>query len=128
MPSEETQMNDMLMRSAGAIPVGIGHRVESVAEIELRVGGMDCPHCPANIEEALGKLDGVSVAHVNLANQSTHVAYDSSRLKVLDLVRAIRAAGYSAGTATMRVHIKNMHCSSCVIRIASSLRCRPRPV
>src|SRR5687768_16876457 len=99
-------MNDMLMRSAGAIPVGVRDRTESAAEVDLRIGGMDCPHCPANVEEALRKLDGVSVAHVNLANQSAHVAYDSSRLKVLDLVGAIRAAGYSAGTATMRVHIK----------------------
>jgi Cu+-exporting ATPase len=118
-------MNDMLMRSAGAIPVGVHHRPESAAEIELHIGGMDCPHCPANVEDVLQKLDGVSVAHVNLANRSAHIAYDPSRLKILDLVRAIRAAGYSAGTARMRVHIKNMHCSSCVIRIELALQTTP---
>lgn len=116
-------MNDMSIKSAGASPVG--QRADSVTEIELRIGGMDCPHCPANVEEALRKVDGVSVAHVNLTNRSAHVVYDSSRIKVLDLVKAIRSAGYSAGTATMRVHIKNMHCSSCVIRIEFALQTTP---
>jgi Cu+-exporting ATPase len=119
-------MNDVSIKGAGAIPaVAPRQHGESVAEIELSIGGMDCPHCPANVEEALRKLDGVSAAHVNLANRSAHVVYEPSRVKVLDLVKAIRAAGYSAGTATMRVRIKNMHCSSCVIRIELALQTTP---
>jgi Cu+-exporting ATPase len=70
-------------------------------------------------------VPGVSAAHVNLARGSAHIAYDRSRTKIIDLVKAIRAAGYSAGTATMRVHIKNMHCASCVIRIELALRTTP---
>ncbi len=100
-------------------------RSEAPEQVDLRIGGMDCPHCPANVEQSLRKLEGVSVAHVNLANRSAHVVYDPLRVKIIDLVKAIRAAGYSAGTATMRVHVKNMHCSSCVIRIELALQTTP---
>jgi copper chaperone CopZ len=71
---------------------GLPDRGTEMASVLLRVGGMDCPHCPGNVEEALRKLDGVSVAHVNLANRSAHVVYDPSRVNALDLVKAIRAA------------------------------------
>ena len=100
-------------------------RPEVPEHVELRIGGMDCPHCPANAEAALRDIEGVSHAHVNLANRSARVVYDPSRVTVLDLVKAIRAAGYSAGTASMRVRIKNMHCSSCVIRIELALQTTP---
>jgi Cu+-exporting ATPase len=84
---------------------------------------MHCPHS-AN-EEALRQVEGVAGAHVNHATSTAHVTYDASQAKVVDLIKAIRTAGYSAGTASMRVGIKNMHCSSCVIRIELALRTTP---
>ena len=71
------------------------------------------PALPATSRSGAGGLEGIAAAHVNSATQTVHVAYDPSRVKVIDLVRAIRTAGYSAGTASMRVLIRNMHCSSC---------------
>jgi Cu+-exporting ATPase len=107
-------------------PVGQrGERPIGSAEIELRTGGMDCARCPANVEEALRDLEGVSHAHVSLADGVAHVTYDPSRVKVLDLVKAIRAAGYNAGTASMRIGIRNMHCSFCVVRIELALKTTP---
>ncbi len=119
-------MNDTPRPSLGADPTrSRAQGVVEPANVELRVGDMTCPHCPAKVEDALRKIDGVSVARVNLANRSAHITYDPARVKVLDLVKAIRAAGYGAGTASMRVPIKNMHCSSCVIRIELALRSTP---
>lgn len=96
-----------------------------VMQIDLRVSGMTCPHCPPRVEEALRKVDGVLDAHVNLANQVAHVTFDASRTKVLDLIKAIRSAGYAAATAKTRIAIANMHCSSCVIRIELELGLTP---
>ena len=96
-----------------------------MTQIDLRVSGMTCPHCPPRVEEALRKVDGVSDAHVNLANQVAHVTYDASRTKVLDLIKAIRSAGYNAATAKTRLAIANMHCSSCVTRIELELGLTP---
>lgn len=98
---------------------------ELTQHIELSIGGMTCAHCPLAVEKALKAIDGVVSAHVNLANGLAAVDYDASRAKAMDLVNAIRAAGYSAGAATMRIPIKHMHCSSCVIRIELALRMTP---
>ena len=89
-------MNDMSMTRAET-PPDRSPRHDRDAEIELRIGGMDCPHCPANVEEALREIAGVSHVHVNLANGSAHVVYDPSRVKVLDLIKAIRDCGLHRG-------------------------------
>lgn len=119
-------MNDLMLARAGAVPARVTREGGSaLAEVELRIGGMDCPHCPANVEEALRQVEGVARVHVNHATSTAHVTYDASQAKVGDLIKAIRTAGYSAGTATMRIHIKNRHCSSCVIRIELALQTTP---
>ena len=96
-----------------------------LAQIDLPIGGMTCPHCPPRVEEALRKVEGVSGAHVNLANRVVHVTYEAGRAKVVDLITAIRTAGYSAATARTRIPIANMHCTSCVIRIELELGMTP---
>jgi Cu+-exporting ATPase len=93
--------------------------------IALRVGGMTCAHCPPAIEKAVVAISGVTGAHVNPATQIARVDYDPARAKIVDIAQAIRSAGYTVGTATMRVPIKNMHCSSCVVRIELALRMTP---
>jgi len=118
-------MNEMsLMRVDGGSDLS-ARDSDRRSQVNLRVGDMDCPHCPSKVEEALRAINGVSQARVNLAHQSAHVVYDSARVKVIDLVKTIRTADYSAGTALMRVRIKNMHCSSCVIRIELALQTSP---
>jgi Cu+-exporting ATPase len=125
MPAKETPMADMSIRTAGPNPVPQGQRAAGPEEIVLRIRGMDCPHCPPNVERALRKLQGVGTAHVSLGDGTAHIGYDPAQVKVVDLVQAIRSTGYSAGTATMRVLIRNMHCSSCVIRIEQALHSTP---
>jgi P-type Cu+ transporter len=94
-------------------------------QIDLRVGGMTCPHCPPAIEKAIGSVAGVTSAHVNLVNQLARINYDPKRTKIMDILRAIRSVGYSVGTATARIPIKGMHCSSCVIRVELALQMTP---
>jgi Cu+-exporting ATPase len=93
--------------------------------IDLRVGGMTCPHCPPAIEKSLNAVAGVASARVNLANKTATVTYDPGRTKVDDILRAIRSLGYAAGTATARIPIKGMHCSSCIMRIELAVQMTP---
>ena len=93
--------------------------------IELSIGGMKCPHCPPAIEKALSSIAGVASAHVNLANRLGIVDYDPEQVKISDLSRAIRAAGYVAGTAKIRIPIKNMHCTTCIVRLELALQATP---
>src|SRR6516225_8603747 len=93
--------------------------------IELRIGGMTCAHCPPAIEKAVAVVPGVVSASVNPSTKIARIDYDSGRTKIADILRAIRSVGYTVGTATTRVPIKNMHCGSCLMRIELALQMVP---
>jgi Cu+-exporting ATPase len=112
-------------RVVSRIGQAVAARTGGRSRIELTVGGMTCAHCPPAVEKALKAIDGVVSVHVNLANKRAAIEYDPGRVAALDLVKAIRAAGYAAGAATTRVPIKGMHCSSCVTRVELALRTTP---
>ncbi|RTM05522.1 MAG: heavy metal translocating P-type ATPase [Hyphomicrobiales bacterium] len=93
--------------------------------LTLRIGGMAGPHCPPAIKQAILAVAGVNSASVNLKTGTANIDYDPSRVKIADLLRAIRSSGYSVGTAMTRIPVKNMHCSSCVIRVELALKMTP---
>jgi Cu+-exporting ATPase len=93
--------------------------------VALKIGGMTCAHCPADIEKALGEIAGVRSARVNPATKVATVDYDPSQARTADLLRVIRSRGYTSGTATTRIPIKSMHCSSCAVRIELALQTTP---
>jgi len=61
----------------------------------LDLEGMTCASCAARIERKLNRLDGVE-ASVNYATELATVSFDSTRVAVEDLVRAVETAGYGA--------------------------------
>ncbi len=110
-------MNDTVVP---AEPAGEPSRQE-LAHIDIRVDGMTCGHCQANVEKALLDLAGVAGARVNLSSKTASIDYDADQVQARDLLRVIRAAGYTPGGATMRVGIRDMHCASCVSHIEKAL-------
>ncbi|MBN8904598.1 MAG: copper ion binding protein, partial [Rhodospirillales bacterium] len=100
-------------------------RGDRTDHVDLSVGGMTCPHCPATIEKSLKAVAGVKEAHVNRANALAAIDYDPEHATVSDLLQAIRSVGYTAGTAKIRIPIKHMHCASCVTRIELALQMAP---
>ena len=99
--------------------------VAKMQSLALRIAGMTCDHCPPAIEKALAAVPGVSAAHVNAATKIVQIEFDPGRVKIGDLIKVIRSIGYAPGTATTRLLIKNMHCSSCVIRVELALQLTP---
>jgi Cu+-exporting ATPase len=67
----------------------------------------------------------VRAAHINLSAQRVSVDYDPEQTSAHDLLETIRGAGYTAGTAKVRVGIKGMTCSSCVSQIEHTLKATP---
>ncbi len=120
--SVHTSVGEIFGRPQGGTPSRAERKMERLA---LRIGGMTCGHCPPTIEKALAAVPGVTMARVNSATKLATIEYDPSRTKIADILRAIRAIGYTVGTATARIPIKNMHCSSCVIRVELALRMTP---
>jgi Cu+-exporting ATPase len=71
------------------------------ARVELAIGGMTCSSCAARVERKLNRLDGVS-ASVNYATEKATITLDgpapsgAAPVTVDDLIRTVRAAGYTA--------------------------------
>jgi P-type Cu+ transporter len=108
-------------------------------EVRLPITGMTCASCVRRVEKALGKVDGVAEANVNLATENATVAYDSSRVTLDALKGAVEKAGYGVGalpveapaapvaiaaapdTGEISLPIEGMTCASCVRRVEKSL-------
>lgn len=74
---------------------GLGYEA-AVEKAVLPVRGMSCASCVAKIEKRLDSLEGVVSSSVNLATGRASISFIPSALKVEDIVRAIKDAGYDA--------------------------------
>lgn len=81
-------------RLGGLEPLPIPHATGS-ERISLVVGGMTCAACVQHLEHALGGIDGVTSASVNLATGRAAVEYVPGQTAVPDLRNAVEGAGYS---------------------------------
>ncbi|MBI2860454.1 MAG: copper-translocating P-type ATPase [Chloroflexi bacterium] len=62
----------------------------------LRVTGMTCASCVANIQKAVGELPGVAKVVVNLAAGTARVDYESDVTPLAEIKKTIQALGYGA--------------------------------
>lgn len=67
----------------------------STDKVQFKVGGMACSFCVASITRALGRMDGVLEAHVNLAHEEALVTYDPARVGPADLKATLLDLGYT---------------------------------
>lgn len=91
-------------------------------EISFRLEGLSCASCVRRAEQALGALDGVVAAEVNLATETARVVGD---VPARDIARALEAAGYPPRRRSATFRIEGMSCASCVGRVESALAEEP---
>ncbi|MCX7922269.1 MAG: heavy metal translocating P-type ATPase [Clostridia bacterium] len=77
----------------------IKEETPSGSKVDLKITGMSCAACSAKVERKLNKMEGVIKAAVNLATEKAAVEYDSSKVKVSDMIKAIEVLGYNAQKA-----------------------------
>jgi copper chaperone len=63
----------------------------------LKVTGMSCGGCTANVEKALKGVNGVKNVTVNLKPGSAAVEFDTDKTNEKDLAAAVKKAGYGVG-------------------------------
>ena len=74
-----------------------GYKAASEATTRiLKIEGMTCASCAKAVERAVKKIEGVTEANVNFAAEKLNVSFESSKVKVLDIKKAIEKAGYKA--------------------------------
>jgi Cu+-exporting ATPase len=62
----------------------------------LKITGMDCASCAANIEHTLKKTKGVQSAGVNFASEKASIEFDESQIDVSAIKKTISELGYGA--------------------------------
>lgn len=77
-------------------------------QIVLPITGMTCASCVATIERNLMKLDGVSMAVVNLSSERAMVEFDPSRLVLDDILTRVARAGYGVAQGEAEIIIKQL--------------------
>ena len=65
----------------------------SHSETQLLIGGMHCAACVRRVEKALLKVEGVSFASVNLADQT---AFVEGNALPQNMLQAVEKIGFSA--------------------------------
>src|SRR5207237_1370707 len=65
--------------------------------------------CALTIQNQLAATPGVADASVNYATGKATATIDESKVRVADLVQAVRDAGYDCGNATMSFGITGLH-------------------
>jgi len=68
----------------------------------LRSQDLTCPSCTGRIEKSLKACDGVHDARVYFSTGRIEVQHDPGRATADDLIKAVRMAGYTATTGTLR--------------------------
>jgi Cu+-exporting ATPase len=89
---------------------------------ELRLSGMVCATCSSAIEKSLRNLKGVNKADVNLATETGSVEYDPTQVRLVDLEKAVRDAGYDVVNEKLVIKVSGMVCAACSAAIENSLK------
>jgi P-type Cu+ transporter len=94
---------------------------KKVAQVTVPVTGMSCASCVRRVERALSEQEGVAEASVNFAAEKASVAYDPTATSPVEMVEAIRRAGYDAGVRETTFGVTGMTCAGCVGRVERAL-------
>lgn len=92
-----------------------------IKKASLKVTGMHCAACAANVESALKKLEGVDSASVSIASEDAQINYDPEKLSLGEIESTIKKSGYGVSLAEQKVKIGGMHCAVCVANVKNAL-------
>lgn len=75
---------------------GYDAELDEVTEkkVKLRVEGMSCASCAANIDRVVKTLPGVIEVNVNVANDKMTLTYDPNQLKISQVKKQVQDVGY----------------------------------
>ncbi|HWR57171.1 MAG TPA: heavy metal translocating P-type ATPase [Negativicutes bacterium] len=112
---------------AAAVKNEADHTRGDTQNLMMLIEGMDCGDCAAKLGKAVGRMPGVAEASVNFATAKMKVVYDRTVVTQEDIIKSIRALGYTAvpeGTAGQRktvLRIAGMDCADCAAKLEKRL-------
>ena len=85
--------------------------------IGLPVEGMTCGACAVTVQKRLAEEPGVVEAAVNFATGRATLLVEEGRVKVADLVKAVREVGYDSAKVVVTVPVEGLHYAAGVARL-----------
>ncbi|MCA0454011.1 MAG: heavy metal translocating P-type ATPase [Chloroflexi bacterium] len=114
--SSESHEQPVLMSSNGH-----SHLALAMTHVELPVTGLHRSGGPA-LEQAIAVLPGVNRVSANMNDSRIFVDYDPNRSNISDMLEAVRRAGFTPGSQTLRLRVGGLYCAECVGRIEDALK------
>ena len=98
-----------------------------MSETQLNIEGMTCSSCAAAIEKGVGKLEGVTLASVNLASETLALEFDQQHVDVNQVIAKIEKLGYKATqpkqqNTQISIPIEGMTCSACSAAVERAIK------
>lgn len=91
-PIEQKDLDEAVIQ-AGYTPAPAKKEDTNIMEKEMKVNGMSCAHCKAHVEDAISKVDGVTLVNVDLPSGIAHIQ-TSKPVDDSLLIKAVEEAGY----------------------------------
>ncbi len=91
------------------------------AQVTVPIIGMSCASCVRRVERALSEKEGVAEASVNFAAEKAILVYDPSAARLVEIIGAIRGAGYDADVRETTFGVTDMTCAGCAGRVERAL-------
>jgi len=75
----------------------------------LKISGMHCASCAANIENTLRKEEGIKTANVNFAAEKLYLEFDAAEISIARIQKIIEKLGYKATEETAGEEVHDHH-------------------
>ncbi|HWP36050.1 MAG TPA: heavy metal translocating P-type ATPase [Gemmatimonadales bacterium] len=95
------------------------------SRVSLPIEGMTCGACAVTVQKRLAEEPGVVEAAVNYATGRATVLLDASRVKIADLVKAVREVGYDSAKVAVQVGVEGLHYAPGVARLEQEVGAVP---
>jgi Cu+-exporting ATPase len=89
--------------------------------VTLPIEGMTCGACALTVQQRLAEAPGVSAANVNYATAKATVTLDDATVRVADLVKTVREAGYDCAKTSVSFPIEGLHYATGLNRLETAL-------
>ncbi len=80
-----------------------------MTKITLKISGMHCASCAANIESTLKKEEGIKSINVNFAAEKAYLEFDPIEISVARIQKIIEKLGYTAREETFEEKMEDHH-------------------
>ena len=91
-------------------------------QLVIKITGMSCASCAANIERRLLREKNIQSAELNYPLAIATVEYDEKQINSASIVSIIEEIGYKVLRAKETIEISGMSCASCASRVEKALR------